>query len=109
LERTRELREKLDSACTASSSHPGETPLALRATSITWAMMTFNNKPTPGTIIPKTMPGLPVGAKANFNGPLLLDADRVARAERIKKLVTEQIDRHDAAVVPDVIHQESGK
>lgn len=31
-------------------------------TNITWAMMTFNNKPTPGTIIPKTMPGLSVGA-----------------------------------------------
>ena len=46
---------------------------------------------------------------ADLDGPVLVDGDRVTGFDCLKELVAEQIDRDDAAVVPDVINQESGK
>ena len=45
---------------------------------------------------------------AYLHRAVLVDGDRITRFDVVEELVPEQVDRDDAAAVPDVIHQQSG-
>ena len=44
---------------------------------------------------------------ADFDSSVFLDGDWITGFDRLKEIVSEQVDGDDASVIPDVIHQQS--